>query len=390
MFWYLVVFAVLTLLALVERGQEWPGLTAAVILALMCGLRYETGFDWVEYEAHYLFAPGLFDDDIYTSVTALTYEPGFELLNRLLRTVRADFQWLIFVIGVFNMFVLYLLTRRFSPLVVVVLLWYYGFVFLTGQMATMRQALSASFIYIAFLRRNEGQEWQAILFSAGAVLIHSFAIIFAPLVFVTLKPFRASWLAVVAVVGFAATGPEGNYFVTIANVILRVVNAGVVAERLEIYSSLAGANISPVSLALVAMHLVFVAAVQHKNADDYISRAAMWSAWLSVILHAWFAPFPILWNRVMLISFPLEAIVICRVYQAELAAAFFRVRLIAIAGAGSLLALVYALTNAQSLVYEPYQNLAVVWLRGPYGTGRLRYQVIRNENNALAIEQKGH
>lgn len=388
MFWYLVVFAVLTSLAVVERSQSWPGIAAALILAAMCSLRYETGFDWVEYQAHYDFAPGLFDTDLYAGISAVKFEPVFELLNRLLRTLGADFQWLIFIVGAFNMAVLYLFTRRFSPLVVVVLLWYYGFVFLTGQMATMRQALSCSFIFLAAMRRNDGKIFQAAGLSITAVLTHSFSLIFVPLVFVTAKPFKARWLTVVAMTGFTASLIDGNLFVRVANTILQFVDVGVVAERLEIYSSLAGGNISPVSIGLVAMHIAFVAIVEQRSEEDYITRYTLWSAWLTVFLHAWFAPFPILWNRTMLISFPLEAIVICRVFYPQMVDSLRRLRIVAVAGAGSLLALVYALAGEQSLVYEPYQNLAVTWIRGPYGTGRLRYQIIRNENDSLAIEQR--
>ena len=388
MFWYLVVFACLLALALVERGQKWPGITAAVILGAMCALRYETGFDWVEYELHYALAPGLFTPDLYAGVNPISYEPGFELVNRALRSIGAGFAWLVFVIGVFNLVVLYAFIRRFSPLILPVLIWYYGFVFLTGQMATMRQSLSVSFIYLAMMARNDGRIVRAVVWSVVAVSMHSFAIIFLPLVFVSWRPWRASILFGVAVLGFAASTIGGNLFAAVANAVLQVVDAGVVAERLEIYSSLVGAAISPVSIILVAMHIAFVAILRRRGVDDYIANVAGWSAWLIVILHTWFASFPILWNRVMLVTFPLEAIVLLRIYHAQLADWFFRARLIIASSGVALVALVYALANEQSLVYEPYENVAVTWVRGPYGTGRLRYQIIRAENNSLLAEQK--
>lgn len=391
MFWYLAVFAVLVLLAIVEREQRWPGISAAVILGLMCGLRYETGFDWVEYELHYLYTPGFGDTNIYTSITTFSAEPGFELLNRVLRTLRADFQWLLCVIGFFNLFILYKFIRRFSPLVVVILVWYYGFVFLTGQMATIRQALSVSFIYLAFIQNNDGNRYRAVILSVISVLFHTFSMVFVPLVFLTARPLGAKWLAIFAAIGFTGSIIGGNLFVSVADAALNFTDAGVLGERLEIYSSLAGANISPVSILIVFWHIAFVYIVFNKlkyKHMDYISRVSVWSTWLSVLFHSWFAAFPILWNRSMLITFVLQAIQLCRLYYGDFGQLYSRLRFIGVASVGSLLALLYALANEQALVYEPYQNLAVVWVRGAYGNGRLRYQIIRNENNSLIAEQK--
>ena len=90
----------------------------------------------------------------------------------------------------------------------------------------------------------------------------------------------------------------------------------------------------------------------------------------------------------MLVCFPLEAIALCRVYCVELATFETRVQAIGLAAIGSALALSYTLLNEQSLVYEPYQNVAVTWVRGPYGDGRARYEYIRLLNDQIFRQQK--
>jgi len=391
MFWYLVVFAILVALALVEKHRNWPGLFAATMLALMCGLRYETGFDWAEYEAHYLFTPGFGETNIYANIRTFSVEPAFDILNRVLNTFHADFQWLLFVVGSFNIVVLYLFARKFSPQVVVVLIWYYGFEFLTGQMATIRQSLSVSFIYLAVMSNNDRKTWLAIPYCVLAALFHSFSIIFIPLVFVTPKPLGEKQLTILALVGISASLMGNDLFIEISQFIIRTADPGIVTDKLQIYSQQIGSTISPVSLALILWHIFFVWIVRRKSVDgdlDYVARVSIWSTWMSVIFHSFFVDFPILWNRCMLVTFTLQAIQMCRTFHVELDRRWFRIQFTLVASLGSLLALIYALAGEQALVYKPYQNVAVTWIRGPYGNGRLRYQIVRNENNVIAAQQK--
>ncbi len=391
MFWYFVVFAVLLALALIEGRTQlrWPGYACVGILALMAGLRYETGFDWADYERHFLLTPPLGATDIYVSITTLTVEPGYEILTRILRTLGAGFQVMIFLSGVFSIWALGRLTARFSPLIGVVLLWYYGFLFLPGPLATMRQTLSVAFVYLAIIDLNDRRWARASLWSAIALSFHTFSAIFVLIELGRLWRPTLRAAAVAAFAGFALSTAGNNLFVSIADLVAAAAGAGFVADKLQVYSSFAGANISPLSAALVLWHLFFIWLVQRKKADDeYIITAALASAFLIIILHSLFAPLPILWNRFMLVCFPLEAIAICRVYCVELATFETRVQAIGLAAIGSALALSYTLLNEQSLVYEPYQNVAVTWVRGPYGDGRARYEYIRLLNDQIFRQQK--
>jgi hypothetical protein len=188
--------------------------------------------------------------------------------------------------------------------------------------------------------------------------------------------------------GYVASGIQGNFFITLGQTFIGIVDAGFLAEKIEVYSSSSGVAVSITSYALVAMHVAFVAYARAKAPDDYVVRVAIRCAWLSALLHAWFAPFPLLWNRAMLVTFPLEAVAMCRLLLPRLETALHRLQLVACASTASLAALVYGLIGEQSIVYEPYQNVMITWVRGPYGDGRYRYQIVRQENDRIAAEQK--
>jgi hypothetical protein len=391
MLWYFVIFAVLLALSLVEGSarSRWPGYACGVILALMMSLRYETGFDWADYEAHYLFLPAFGQTNLYVSLEMAKFEPGFELFSRVLRTLGADFQVLLFLCGVFSMFALTKLAARFSPLIGIVLLWYYGFLFLPAALGMIRQTLSVSFVYLAIISVNDGKYRRAVLLSAIALSMHYFSAAYLPIVFWRWRSPGLRISAITAVVGYAISTVGNNLFVATTDIVVSIVGGGFVADKMSIYSSFIGAQISPFSLALVAWHLAFLWIVERRYKNrEYIIEAAMLSAFLAILLHSMFAPLPILWNRMMLMTFPLEAIALCRLYAPELARAGRRSLMLGTAALGSAMALAYILLNPQSLVYTPYESLAVVWVRGPYGTGRIRYQMVREENVRLFQQQK--
>lgn len=391
MFWYFIIFAALLVLALLEGAAQsrWPGYACAFIMMLMAGLRYETGFDWADYEQHFLLTPPFGETDLYASVTRIMVEPGYELLARALRTLGVDFQAVIFICGTFSIWALSRLTARFSPLIGVVLVWYYGFLFLPGPLAMMRQTLSVSFIYLALIAANDRRLAKAVILSGIGLSIHYFSAIFLPVVFWRgVRPGLHATI-VTAICGFAISTIGNNLFVFITDTVVAATGGGFIADKMSTYSSFVGAEISPLSLVLVLYHIAFMWLVERRKAEqDYIVGAAMLAAFTSVLLHSLFAPLPILWNRMMLISLPLEIIALCRLYRNELSRDIIRNLAIGVASLGSSLALLYTFSNEQSLVYRPYQSLAVVWFRGPYGDGRARYYYILGINDRIFQEKR--
>lgn len=395
MFWYLLVFAVLVGLASLESGKifGWAGLAAAAILIVIGGLRYETGFDWVEYENYLYFSPELGASNIYVNADTFTAEPGFAALNVLFQTFGLGFQTLLFTIALFNISILYGFVKKFTPAVAAVLLWYYGNLFLTGQMATIRQALSVTFIYLAIMAASDRRVAWAVLWSIAAVAFHSFSAFFVPILFIRRPSPRTSTVIALAFVGFVISLGGTDLFRLFANNVLTYVDGGIVSSKIALYAEFEGARISPFALLLLVWNLVFIWAggrsiMRGVLERDYIVNFSLWMTAVSVLAHTYFATFPIVWNRLMLVTFVVQAIVYSRIVLGGRAPIRSAGAFVAATAGISLLALCFTLLGPQSMVFKPYQSMIVVWARGPYGDGRLRYQIIRRENDQIVAETK--
>jgi hypothetical protein len=368
-------------------------LAALIALIVFGGLRYETGFDWVEYEQYLYFSPRLGDTNLYISIDTFEAEPGFALLNILFRTAGLGFQWLAFSIAAFNLIVLYRFISRYTPLVALIFLWYFGILFLTGQMSTMRQALSVSFIYLAIMSIDRGKSSIALLMSAAAVAFHTFSLAFLPFIFITRNPPKFSLVIFLAIAGFSITLGGTDFFRLFATNVLSIVDGGLISSKIAIYASFEAASISMFALLLLLWNLLFFG-VSRFAIDrrwlvmDRFALTGLWMTFASIIAHTYLATFPIVWNRLMMVTFVLQAIVYTRIVLSGQSPIRTLSPIIGGLGVLSGASLTFLLTGSQALVFKPYQSMAIVWVRGPYGDGRLRYQVIRGENDQIARETK--
>lgn len=391
MFWYLFVLAALALLALAERGHtRAAGIAAAAILAGMAGLRYETGFDWVEYEYLFTFTPPLGVTNTYLGVGTVDVEPGYEFAMSVFKLFGLGFQTFLFAIAAVNFIAIYHLCRRYTYHIALVLIWYYGFIFIAGQMSTIRQCLSISFIMWALLLRERDRPATALFVGMLSVTFHTFSIIFVPFLFLTRRAPGWQLVALACLPGFVLNLAGFSVFELVVRVVTPILGAGLVGDKLSLYGEASGAALSPFTLVLMAWHLFFLRTNERDlepEAENYFFRNfTSWIAVLNLIAHTYVADFPVIWNRVMLLSFFVEAIVLAMLYGRQLAEPAFRMMAVSIASFGAAISLVYVLSNSQGLVFRPYQSMVVVWFRGHYGDGRLRYQLIREQNDRIFQE----
>lgn len=393
MFWYLFVLAVLALLALNERGeQRRPGIIAAIILAGFAGLRYETGFDWLEYEFLYTYAAPLGVINTYLGVGSIDVEPGYVLAMGLSKTLGLGFQTFIFAISVFNIYLIYKTCSRHTRYIALVLVWYYGFLFTSAQMSTIRQGLSISFILGGLLLRDRGRPILAVPVGLISIAFHSFSIIFVPFLVVTRRPPGWIVVALACLPGILLHLLGISVFELVVRLATPIFGGGLVGDKLLLYGQSSGAELSPFVLVLVGWHLFFLRCNQidfGPESESYLFRVfTSWMAVLNVIAHAYVADFPVIWNRVMLVSFFTEAIVLTMLYRRQLTEPTFRIMMVTAASLGATISLVYALSHSQALAFKPYQTMAVVWFRGHYGDGRARYEVVRGEIDRAAAESR--
>lgn len=393
MLWYLIVLILLGLLALTERGHtRTAGAVAAAILAAMAGLRYETGFDWLEYEYLFTFTAPLGITNTYLGVGTVDVEPGYELAMSVFKTFGLGFQTFLFAIAVVNFIAIYQLCRRYTCHIALVLIWYYGFVFISGQMSTIRQCLSISFILWALLLRERKRPIAALLVGMLSVTFHTFSIIFVPFIFLTRRTPGWQIVALACFPGLVLNLAGFSVFELVVQLATPIFGGGLVGDKLSLYGEASGAALSPFTLILMAWHVFFLRTnerdLQPGREDYYFRNFSAWIAILNLFAHTYVADFPIIWNRVMLVSFFVEAIVLAMLYARELAEPMFRTLVVFTASIGAAVSLVYVLSHSQGLAFKPYQSMVVVWFRGHYGDGRARYEVVRSEIDSAARESR--
>lgn len=371
---YIIVAAILTVCALVERDTirpvRWPAITAAAAMALLAGLRFETGFDWMEYES-YFYSLGTFMD------ASATLEPGFGLLARSIRKAGFSFEIFQLVVAVINMTALYLLAARFTGRPALVMVVYFGLTFLGGQMAAIRQTTAYAFTFLALLALTDRRVVGSVVMNIAAAAVHSFSIVTAPLMYLRLRPPPPAMILVVAGAGLAATMFGLNLWLLLTTAVTPILPE-FLAARLQFYTYDAVAQVSPFSLVLAAWHAFCFWAIYRKEPrpqDWPVIRFALWLIALTVFAHTWMASFPGVWNRLMLMAVPLEVILLTRVYRGFLAMPNIRLPVLAGVIVTSAAALIFQLSQPEMLPYKPYQFAPYHWITGAPSDGRLRYAI---------------
>lgn len=402
MIWYYLVAIVLVVLSIFEtntqRGPKYAGLISAIILSVFAGLRFETGYDWLEYENYFRYAPTLLHmDNILLSASEVGLEPGFFLLNVVIKTLGLSYQFLFLAISAFDMFVMYFLLKRFTPRIALVFLWYYGITFLGGQMAAIRQCLGISFIFLALMQKENGKNVAAMVLCGLSVCFHAFSAVFIPLVFLRVQPPRFSTVAIICAVGFLIPLVGFSLFPLIAREIAPFAPAST-AERLLVYSNTEATSLNVTSIFLTLWHLLCLFLILRKTPFklggllkevrgrplrpgeappmeklDQFYLFTVYATIMNIVAHTYLSAVPVFWNRVMLVTFVLQPALLTKLYAPLLRFTVNKVAVCAVTFAGAIAGLSYALLGEKSLPYVPYQSAIVAWYTGDFGDGRQRY-----------------
>lgn len=383
MFWYLAVIAFLTILACYEHlnGEKSKPVfyIATITMILFIGTRYETGFDWVEYEKFYTYVSPIGDTSGIYVPPEVAMEPGFQLILSILKSFGLSFQAVIFIISTFSIGVVAWVANRYSPRPVLVLVWYFGFSALPAQMAAIRQGLSFSVVLISLLLMQDSKKFGAVLTAAIACTVHVFSVAVAPLIFLKSWQPRTIYVLLFAMVGTAASFSSIDVLDVVATGALGLLGAGnLLADKLNIYNGGAGTTVSPTGLLLTVWDILFLYLVEKRRSaitdqDRIIVNFAVKCALFSVFAHSFLATFPAIWNRVSYISMLMEMIVLTRLYDGVIVDAVKRQMTILSLSATSAAVLLYGLSAPSALPYLPYQSQLAVWATGDQGDGRLRY-----------------
>lgn len=196
---YIILFLIYAAMALLyhvstsDTYKMWLKVISVVLLIFFFGFRGFVGDDWIIYYPNF---DGMYHDNlsnIFVSVGASDFEPGFSLLQALCKFLYPEYHFFVFVCCVINCILLYNFFKRQVdnlPLVIMV------FVCMSGielQINLLRNSM-ALFMCINALRFIEERRFVPfLLICLLATTIHISSIIFIPLYFVIHKHY-SKWI----------------------------------------------------------------------------------------------------------------------------------------------------------------------------------------------------
>ena len=208
---YYIIWAVLLLMALMERILKRPfgrSVVALVILilAVIVGCRYEVGADWPDYRAYY-YSGIIFDGGFERSV-----EPLYVLGQNIFRYLGFTHAVYFMVLSIISLCCYYKASRILEiEYFMTVLFLYFTLVFLNYQFNVIRQGMMASFVWLAFAYRIVANNRAAIICLIVALGFHYTAIAFVPIVFLADRLFSLFEITIIIVASFACLILDVSY-----------------------------------------------------------------------------------------------------------------------------------------------------------------------------------
>lgn len=176
MFFYLIIFSILLILAAAEvllKNKKISILTSG-LLAVTAGLRFYTGYDFKPYQSFY------FDLDSMSNVFdgSIDAEPGFLLLNYIFKSLGFNFYFFTLFFSAITIFLLCKFAYRYTPYPSLILVYYFARFFLVRDMGQIRSALACIILLygIPFVTKKKPIHFLLIVFLAS--LFHVTAWIF--------------------------------------------------------------------------------------------------------------------------------------------------------------------------------------------------------------------
>ena len=170
-------------------------LIAFLIFVYIAGMRYNLGVDYFTYAKSFVETDTLADLFGYRSYAEFKeshhWEPGFECLCVLLRTISSDPQILFLASSVICSVFLFKAIDYFAEkrFVLLSLLTYFCSAYLLQEMQALRQALAASIIYFSLVKLMQNRNRACFFYILLAASFHSSALIFLPIAWGLKKKF---------------------------------------------------------------------------------------------------------------------------------------------------------------------------------------------------------
>lgn len=278
---------------------------SALLLIIVAGLRFQSGYDWLVYE-------DLMEDVQYWAETGREgfrhgVDPLFQALAVNIGILGGGLQALVFVCSAVNIYLVNRVVGRISPHQPIVWLVYFGVLFIPAQMSTIRQAVASSVVILGLWLLTSRRLWSAWFFELVAVGLHVSTLMFLPLFVVGRYRLRPWIIYVVVSVGFATMLARID-LVGILIVAAQQIAPSWLAEKLSLYEML---GTSPLSIGAGALILLELWALfflyRYVTSEEDKTRAINIARWLllgQLVSHLFFPGFASIWNRFLYVSLP--------------------------------------------------------------------------------------
>ncbi|MAN76239.1 MAG: hypothetical protein CML24_03325 [Rhizobiales bacterium] len=392
---YFAVLSILAVLSLAEARDREPahyGFIAALIVALFSAMRFETGYDWLSYDAYFRRSRELFDDPQLIINFILGRDIGFALLTVIVKSLTSNVQVLFIGISLATVaaqhFVLSSLTKRTA----VIWLAYFGLLFISAQMTLLRQNIASVIVLFGLLLTVRGRVWAGTGFAALAATFHIAAAPFAALPLISKRRPHPFFSIAVLAIGAIVLASGLNLLPQILLTIEPLTPSGI-AARLQHYA----ANAAPPALSLSGMAIMAVHAAllvllyllpSREERNDPAIRIALWLLLGQISAQLYLAGATDIWARTMIVVTPWSLASLLRLSLVSSMKVQLRAVCAAAITMGAAGTLGYYLTSSGASPLVPYHSLLQVSF-GHYGDGRQRAidAWVSNHPNRKEVEQ---
>lgn len=195
-------FCICQFAKLSQRFQKGLAFFLIFLFFLLAAFRYDMEGDWDVYSLIFNDAPSVIEIDSEYLFYGVLFEPGYMILNSLLKTVTNNSQ-MIFVVSqliISSLFVNNLF--RYSRFPILACFVYFGVLFLSLDLLFLRQSISVQLFIFGLKYIHNRKIWKYILIITVAVLFHYSAIILYPLYFFLKRRFSNRFIVSVSIIGF--------------------------------------------------------------------------------------------------------------------------------------------------------------------------------------------
>lgn len=159
------------------------------------GLRYETGYDYDNYERIY--------EDVRFSGYSLEVEPSVNAIMGFLNKISVNYVSFIFLMALLAVAIKGKFIWQYSLFPFLSIVFYFSRLYLTADFGQIRQGLAAGLVLWSFVYIKEGNIKKYTLILLAAVSIHISSILFYPVYFFVRKQFKPTVLVIVLCVALA-------------------------------------------------------------------------------------------------------------------------------------------------------------------------------------------